>query len=194
MKNRFKGTKGTVIILILVCLVISYYYYLSNKTNGSKNEEDIKANSVQEILLSNYETTYPPTPKEVVKEFLQISKVLHNESLTDEEITAVGLKIRELYDDEFVANKSETDYITDLKSEIATFRSNDYAITNYYASSSTDVVYGVVNGYECAKLYGTFNIRAGGKSQILQDVFLLRKDSKGHWKIYGWQPVEASDE
>lgn len=194
MMDRFKGTKGTVIIIILVCLVLSYYYYLSNKTVTSKPEEEIKASPVQEILLKNYSNSYPPTPKEVVKEFLQISKVLHNEELSDEEIALVGMKVTELYDEELVNNKSEDEYITDLKSEIATFRSNEYVITNYFASSSTDVVYGTVKGYQCAKLYGTFSIRAGGKAQVLQDVFLLRKDADGHWKIYGWQPVEASDE
>ena len=131
MMDRFKGTKGTVIIIILVCLVLSYYYYLSNKTITSKPEEEIKASPVQEILLKNYSNAYPPTPKEVVKEFLQISKVLHNEELTDEEIALVGMKVTELYDEELVNNKSEDEYITDLKSEIATFRSNEYVITNY---------------------------------------------------------------
>lgn len=194
MMDRFKGTKGTVIIIILVCLVLSYYYYLSNKTVTSKPEEEIKASPVQEIMLKNYSNSYPPTPKEVVKEFLQISKVLHNEELSDEEIALVGMKVTELYDEELVNNKTQEEYITDLKSEIATFRSNEYVITNYFASSSTDVVYGTVKGYQCAKLYGTFSIRAGGKAQVLQDVFLLRKDADGHWKIYGWQPVEASDE
>lgn len=194
MKNRFKGTKGTIIIIVLVFLVVSYYYYLSNKTNPEKNEEDIKVSSAQEILLANYNINYPPTPKAVVKEFLYISKVLHNEKLSDEEIEQVAMKIRELYDDEFIAAKSDEEYIKDLKSEIATFRDNEYAITNYYTSASTDVVYDTVDGYDFAKLYGTFSIRSGGKAQLLQEIFLLRKDSNGHWKIYGWQPVEASDE
>ncbi|MBO4844790.1 MAG: hypothetical protein J5525_00535 [Lachnospiraceae bacterium] len=194
MKNRFKGTKGTIILIVLVFLVISYYYYLSNKTNPDKNEEAIKVSSAQEIILKNYTINYPPTPKEVVKEFLQISKVLHNENLSDEEINGIAMKVRELYDDEFIANKSDDEYLKDLKSEIATFRDNDYAITNYYTSSSTDVVYDTVDGYKFAKLYGTFSIRTGKESQLLQEVFLLRKDAAGHWKIYGWQPVEASDE
>ena len=41
MNNRFKGTKGTLILIVLVVLVVSYYYHLSNKTSG-KNEEEIK--------------------------------------------------------------------------------------------------------------------------------------------------------
>ena len=53
MKNRFKGTKGTIILIVLVFLVVSYYYYLSNKTNPDKSEEDIKISSAQEIMLAN---------------------------------------------------------------------------------------------------------------------------------------------
>lgn len=192
-KTRFNGTKGAFILVILAVLIVSYYYHLSNKTR-EKQEETVAISAAQDILLSNYNINYPPTPKEVVREYLQISKVLHNEELTDEEISSVGMKIQELYDDELVANKSQEDYLKDLKSEVANFRNNDYAITNYYTSSSTDVVYDRVNGYDFAKLYATYSVRAGGKPQTLQEIFLLRKDSAGHWKIYGWQPVEDEEE
>lgn len=193
MKNRFKGTKGAMLLIILVILVVSYYYHLSNKTSSGKNEEAITISAASDILLKNYAINYPPTPKEVVKEYLQISKVLHNEELTDEEVTEVGMKVQELYDAEFVANKSKEDYLRDLKSEVANFRNNNYSITNYFTSSSTDVVYGKVNGYEFAKLYATYSVHAGGKAQTLQEIFLLRKDDAGHWKIYGWQPVEEEE-
>ena len=193
MQNRFKGTKGALILIILVVLVVSYYYHLSNSTSSDKRNDEIKISAASDILMKNYSVNYPPTPKEVVKEYLQISKVLHNDELSDEEITAVGLKIQELYDDEFIANKSQEDYIRDLKSEVAAFRNNNYVITNYYTSASTEVVYGVVDGFEFAKLYASYSIRVGGKSQILQEIFLLRKDSNGRWKIYGWQPVEEDE-
>lgn len=193
MQNRFKGTKGALILIILVVLVVSYYYHLSNSTSSDKKNDEIKISAASDILMKNYSVNYPPTPKEVVKEYLQISKVLHNDELSDEEITAVGLKIQELYDDEFIANKSQEDYLKDLKSEVAAFRNNNYVITNYYTSASTEVVYGVVDGFEFAKLYASYSIRVGGKSQILQEIFLLRKDSNGRWKIYGWQPVEEDE-
>ena len=193
MQNRFKGTKGALILIILVVLVVSYYYHLSNTTSSDKKSDEIKISAASDILMKNYSVNYPPTPKEVVKEYLQISKVLHNDELSDEEITAVGLKIQELYDDEFIANKSQEDYLKDLKSEIAAFRNNNYVITNYYTSASTEVVYGVVDGFEFAKLYASYSIRVGGKSQILQEIFLLRKDNNVRWKIYGWQPVEEDE-
>ena len=46
-----------------------------------------------------------------------------------------------------------------------------------------------LDGYECAGLYGTFNIRTAKGTQVLREVFILRKDEKGHWKIYGFVPV-----
>ncbi|MCR5799723.1 MAG: hypothetical protein K6G69_06560 [Lachnospiraceae bacterium] len=194
MKNRFHGTKGVILVVILILLVLSYYYHLSNKTNNGKNEEVVGITAAQEILLRNYDTNYPPTPKEVLKEYLQISKVLHNEDLTDDEVTGIGIKIQDLYDAEFVANKSQDEYLKDLKSEVATFRDNDYAITNYYTSASTDVIYDKVDGFDFAKLYATYSVRAGGKTQTLREVFLLRKDDVGHWKIYGWEPVTDSED
>lgn len=194
MKNRFKGTKGAIILIILVALVVSYYYHLSNNSSYVKKEESLKVSSVDEILLKKYDVSYPPTPKEVVKEYLQITKTLHNDDLTDEQINKVALKVQELYDDEFVANKSLDNYLKDLKSEIANFKNNKYVITNYFTSPSTEVVYGKVDGYEFAKLYASYSIRVSGKAQVLEETFLLRKDDAGRWKIYGWQPVEEETE
>jgi len=194
MKKRFNGTKGTILLLVIICLVMTYYYSLSNRRNSNKVEEELKVSAAQSILMKNYDTSYPPTPKEVVKEYLQITKVLHNETLTDDEIEALAMHIQKLYDTDFMNNKNQEDYIKDLKSEVATFRDNDYAITNYYTSSSTDVEYGVIDGRKCAKLYASISLRTGSKAESYQEVFILRKDDADHWKIYGWQPVVEEDE
>lgn len=191
--KRPKGLKKSIFVVLLVLLVLSYYCYLSNKTKTSKDESEVKASPAQEVLMKDYDKKYPPTPKEVVKEYLQITKVLHNEKLTDEEVEAIAKKIQLLYDDEFIANKSEEDYIKDIKSEVATFRDNDYSITNYYTSSSTDVEEYSMDGYKFAKLYASYNVRAGREMKALELAMLLRKDENGHWKIYGWMPVTSED-
>ena len=38
-------------------------------------EEEIKITAADDILMKNYNASYPPTPKEVVKEYLQILKM-----------------------------------------------------------------------------------------------------------------------
>ena len=190
--NKFKGTKGLIMVLALILLVVGYYYYLSNRHNA-RSEDNVKVTPAQEVLLTNYEVNYPPTPKEVVKSYLDITKVLHNEDLTDEEVEAVGLKLEELFDKELAENKSDEDYLKDLKSELTSFKSNDYSIVNYYTSSSTEVDYYTADGFELSRLYGTYNIRTSSGTQILTEVFVLRKDENGRWKIYGWQPVTTDE-
>ena len=188
-----KGVKGFVVILILILLVVGYYYYLSNRNYNERKEAEVVITPAQSLLLLNFDVNYPPTPKEVVKQYMEFSKVLHNEELTDDEVNAVGIKLLEILDDDLVHNKSEADYLLDLKSELKTFKNNNYSIVNMYTSQSTDVEYFSVEDRECASLYGTFNIRTASGTQVLTDIFILRKDASGHWKIYGWQPIQNEE-
>ncbi len=192
--TNVKGIKGIIVVAVLILLVVGYFYYLSNREVKPKNGEEVTVSAAQELLLRNYEVNYPQTPKEVVKQYLDFTKVLHNDNLSDEEIEAVALKLQELFDEELVANKSKEDYVTDLKSELVTFHNNNYSIVNMYTSSSTDVVYFDTNGYDCASLYGTFDIRTGDGTKILRDIFILRMDDAGHWKIYGFMPYAEPEE
>ena len=189
MKN-VKGAKGLIIVLVLVLMVVGYFYYLSNRDYADRHEEDVVITPVKDLLLKDFGKNYPPTPKEVVKQYLEFTKVLHNEELSDEDVEALGLKLEELFDDELKNAKSDEEYIKDLKSELTTFKDNDYSIVNMYTSSSTDVEEFSMDGYEVARLYGTFNVRTKDGTKILQEVFILRKEqSTGHWKIYGFAPV-----
>ncbi len=188
-----KGVKGFVIILILILLVVGYYYYLSNRNYKVRKETEVVTTPAQELLLLDFDINYPPTPKEVVKQYMEFSKVLHNEELTDDEVNAVGIKLLEILDEDLASNKSHDDYLLDLKSELMTFKNNNYSIVNMYTSQSTDVEYFTVENRECASLYGTFNIRTSSGTQVLTDIFILRKDETGHWKIYGWQPVKNDE-
>lgn len=192
--SNFKGIKGIVVAVVLTILVVGYFYYLSNREVKPAGSDEVVVSAAQELLLRNYEVNYPQTPKEVVKQYLDFTKVLHNENLSDDEISAVAIKLQELFDDDLVANKSKEDFVTDLKSELVTFRNNNYSIVNMYTSSSTDVIYFDTDGYDCASLYGTFNIRTGDGTKVLRDIFILRMDDDGHWKIYGFMPYADPEE
>lgn len=183
-----RGFKGTIIIVVMVLFVVGYYSYLSNKSySAGKEAEDVKATQVQEVLLRDLSINYPPTPKEVVKYFSEITKCFYNETYTEEELVELALKIQGLYDEELIANKSQEDYLKDLKSDIKVWQDQGYTISSYSLSASTDVEYPVHNGQEWAKLYCTYTLRSKTNLQGLMEVFLLRKDEEGHWKIYGWE-------
>lgn len=192
--KRFRGTKGIIILVMMMVLVIGYFYYLSNKTVSSDNKTATvnteKISPVATVLLRNLDINYPATPKEVVKYYAELTKVLYNEEYTDEEFQALAVKIQQLYDPELVANKEQSEYLQDLKDEIEAFHTNKWTISTYWTSSSTDVERFTEDGYEFARLYCTFTIRQSGGSGSSNEVFLLRKDENEHWKIYGWKQVQ----
>jgi len=184
--KRFKGMQGMLILIVLVCVVIGFYYYLSNRAKAKEEEDNTTITAVQDVLLRDLQRSYPPTPKEVVRYYAEITRCFYSEEYTDEELEAMAFKIQELYDDELVAAKTQESYLQDLKDDIEKFKGDGYVITNYSTSASTDVFTFTENGYEWARLYCTFNLRNGKHKTNTQEVFVLRKDEEGHWKIYGW--------
>ena len=189
--KKAQGMKGLIIAIVLILLVVGYYYYLSHR-DVDKTEE-VTVSEAQDLLLRDLDRNYPPTPKEVVKYFFEITTCLYNENLSEEEVEALALKIQELYDGELVLHNPDEDYFTDLKSEIAAFKESNSRILNYSTSSSVDVFYFEEDEGSFARLYGTYYLQVQKSLKSLEEVFVLRKDRDGHWKVYGWQPVEDEE-
>ena len=190
------GIKGLIIGIILVCLVLGYYYYLSNRKSEIAQEEVVKISAVQEVLMRNLDNNYPPTPREVVKYYCQITQCFYGETYTEEEFQALAFKIQELYDDELVANKTQQQYLEDLRWDVNNLKEQGVVISSYALSSSTDVEEFKKDGFTWAKLYCAFTLRQKTKLASTEEIFLLRKDENGHWKIYGWKladEVEQND-
>ena len=189
--KMFKGTKGMVILVFLVLLVLGYYFYLSNRSMPEKTEEiSVETMTVsQKVLSRNLETNYPPSPREVVKYFSEITECYYNEEHTDEELRDLGLKMREIYDDDLVANQTEEMYLSLLKSDVEEYKQNNRTISSFSPSSSVDVETFTKDGYECAKLYCVYDINQDGLLYQTTLCFILRKDEDAHYKIYGWKAV-----
>lgn len=192
-RQNANGIKILIIGIILICLVAGYYYYLSNKRQKAAEEAPAKATAVQEALLYNFERNYPPTPKEVVKLYGQISQCFYNEEYTEEEFIQLALQIRNLYDDELIAAKTENQYIEDLRWDVGQMRDQGIVISSYATSASTDVEEYTKGGFKWAKLYCSFTLRKGTRVGSTNEVFLLRKDDEGHWKIYGFKLADEEE-
>lgn len=174
----------------LVAVVAGYAISLNHKSKEDA-ETPIESTAVHKVLQKDLERSYPPTPKEVVKYYAEIIKCFYNEEYTEDELEQLAVKIQGIYDQELIDNKSQEDYMNDLKSEIADMKKNNFTISDYVLSSSLDVYEFTENGYSCARLYCTFNVKQGVNGKVpSMEQFVLRKDENGHWKIYGWELVE----
>lgn len=193
MKN-FKGTKGIILLCIMALLIVGYYYHLSNRMTAQTEETPEGAlTEVDKVLTRNLETNYPQTPREVVKYFSEITKCLYNEELTEDDVHDLGMKLREIYDDDLVANQTEEEYIKQLADDITTSHTKKQTFFNYTLSSSIDVQTYSMDGRDWAELHCIYGIRQNQMLYNSDTLFLLRKDGDGHYKIYGWQLVSGEE-
>ena len=192
--KRFKTPRGAFFLFLAIGCVLLAYYLINVRIEKSKPEDYVQLTAIQEVLSRNLDTNYPQTPKEVIKYYSEITKCFYNEEHTEEELYALAMQAQKLYDHDLVANKTEDQYLQDLKSEIRAFKEKDYYISSYGTSSSTDVYDFTEDGYKFSRLYCTYNIRVGTVIQPIEEIFLLRMDLEGHWKIYGWDLVENHKE
>ncbi|MDE7476802.1 MAG: hypothetical protein K2M91_02440 [Lachnospiraceae bacterium] len=179
--------KTAIIIVVLVVLVGGYYFYLSNYKN---TDEETIITAVQDVLLRNLDNDYPPTPREVIKYYSDITKCLYNETYTEQQLEQMADKLLALYDEELAENNPREQYIKDLKDEINAFTNNGYSIVSYTTSKSTDVEEYTLGGRKCAKLYCSYSVKAGVDYKSSRQAFVLRREAEtGHWKIFGFELV-----
>lgn len=188
-KQKQSGVKAVIILVVLALLIGGYYFHLSNRTRPSDTEKDVQSTAIQEVLLRDLSHNYPPTPKEVIKYYSEITKCFYNESYGEEELILLAEQAQRLYDEELIANKSQDQYLMDLKADIVEFQEAGYTISSYTTSSSVDIENSKFkqDGYEWARVYCYYTMGTNSGTVQSTELFLLRKDSEGYWKIYGWE-------
>ena len=194
-KNTSKNTtKVAIIFLVLIVAVVAYFAYLSNKSREVEDEAAMTA--VKLVLSRDLENNYPPTVKEVMKYYVDIQKCLYSQECLDEEAEQLGMKARALFDDELLAANDVTNHLLALKSEITSFQEDSRQITAASVASSANVDTFTEDGYEFARIHCIYTVLDGGQSNLVDMVYLLRRDGNRRWKIYGWdlaQNVNPTD-
>lgn len=186
-KGKFT-TQTTIVVMVLIVAVVGYYCYLVNRSNRRVEERTLT--TVENILLRDLENNYPPTPKEVIRYYNDIIKCFYNEECSQEQLEELALKARGLYDQELLDHNAWDTYIFNLEAEIQDFKNNNRKISNISLAASTDVDEFTKDGYKFAKIRCGYNILQGRDASSTIQVYLLRKDGDGHWKIYGWDLAE----
>lgn len=191
--KKFKMSTSIIIIVVSVAVIVGIYFVIANYLSKDDEPTEVEITAVQNVLLRNLENDYPPTPKEVLKYYSDITQCFYAGGYTDEELIELADRAMELYDDELRAHQDYDTYIADLKLEISQFKEKDWSISSYSTSPSTDVEEFERDGYEWAQLYAFYNVRQSTTMVRVTELFLMRKDEDGRWKIYGWEQVQSPE-
>lgn len=181
--------KSGIVLVMMMVVMVGYYYYLSNKEK-EKEEKEVVVTVVQELIAKDLTNNYPPSPKEVIRYYSDITQCFYNEEYSDEELEQLAIQTRMLFDDELVVSNDWDKYMIELKADIAEFKQSSIKVTSYSISASTDVDYFKDDGYEFARLRCTYYLTNGSFGQTIEEVYLLRRDEDKHWRIYGWDLAE----
>lgn len=178
----------TIVLIILLVGLVGCYAYLSSRSRSIA--ENAAMTAVEKVLSRDMEYDYPSTPKELLKYYNEIQKCFYNENCTDDEIEALAIRARELYDEELLANNELGVHIMSLKAEIKDYKDNKRVITAVSVAASTNVDFFEDNGYEFARIYCGYNVTEGSFTKQVRQIFLLRRDENKRWKIYGWDSAD----
>lgn len=188
-----KKTARTVITMIFIgALIIGLYYYQTHRTDVPKDKDISELGEVELILQKDLNINYPASVKEVLGLYSRMSSVLYT-NITDSEVEKIALKMRELFDEELLAENSESEHLAELKNEISIFRDANRKIRTYEVIESTDAIKTESDGIEYSTGDVLYRINEEeGKHKIIHR-FMLRRNDDGKWKILGWSLVENQD-
>ena len=186
MKISAGNVKRILLLLIVAAAFVVIFYRVINRP---KQAEEGKLSQVQTVLQRDLDYNYPPSPREVVRYYAELSQCLYLDDVSDREIDNIGIQMRELFDSELKDNQEQVQYLNNLKVDVATFREEKRKVISFTISSSTDVEYAQTDKGDLSTLYCMFTMQKGNQNYSDNEHFILRKDERGHWKILGWQPA-----
>lgn len=184
-KNRTVATVVT--MLIIAMAILSFYFYWSYRTSPLDEVSVEDMTEVQKLLNKDLELYYPETSREVTKLFGSMMKNLYD-NISDEEREALALKIRALYDEEFIAANPQESYLKNLYSDVASWKAENRRISAFHLDKEDLEQQVELDGVKYAIEQLTFTIEESGKFTESWRL-ILRQDMEKKWKILGWKVV-----
>ena len=176
--------KSLIIAVVFVLLILGYYYYLSNMSQKNVTDTD-QLTDVEMVVTTDLEHNYPPTPREVIRFYVDIQKCYYNQEYEDADLEKMAGQAEKLFDEDLLAKNPHEQFLTSLKQDVANYKNNGRTL-NVTLPASSEVVYRTIDGRDTAYLTCVYYVREGGNYSATNQTFILRKDNAGQWKIYGF--------
>lgn len=192
-----KYLKKLIIYAMLAVIIVGFYYSISHRNVGDSSDKVATDDQVAKLITRNLEGPYyPQFPRNVVDLYAQITKAYYYSELSDEEIKALGLQAKKLFDEELAQKNPDVMFIENLKNDIQKFRTNKIRINDYSVERSSDIEMFTFQDQSYAKVtvvYYFYENEGKTRKYIYQD-YTLRKAEDGRWGILFWEPADAMEE
>ena len=179
-----------VAVLLCICAVLGGFYYVIDK-NKTAAEDNTKLTEVEKVITKDLDSSYPKTPREVVKYYNRIISCYYADQYSEEQFEQLADKAMQLFDEELVANNPKESYMLSVKNDVEKYVSESKSISQSNVCASNDVIYKTIDGKECAFVMASYFIKEGSSYSKTFQQYVLRKDDKGCWKILGYEKAQG---
>lgn len=191
MKKNVKMVLSAVIVIVMI---VGCYYYMSHRETTAA-EDDVEITQLQQVLSKKLDTSYPPTPREVIKFYNRIIECAYGSEYDSKQFDQLADQARKLMDEELLENNPQDTYKSQLQQEIAAYKENSQKILQTKVCDSDEVDFREIEGRKCAYVQATYYMKIGkGDFSRTYQSYLLRKDQDGNWKILAFHLAEAEED
>lgn len=190
-----KKTIGLVVTLVLVVAILGGYLYVVK--NSKSDVQTSELTEVQKLNNKNLDVNYPETPREVVKLYNRIITAYYVGDYSSKEFDKLTDQALTLMDDELKEQNPKEVYVANLTAEISEYQEAKKTISRASVCDSNAVKYIKDNGDELAYVTASYFIKVGSSYESTDEMYVLRKDENGNWKIllyYQIAPSESEDD
>lgn len=196
MKAKVKGFKKYriyIICLIAVGVVVLISFYMDANRDVQVKEKDVEVTELSKLINKDLGTSYPDTPREVIRFYNRIITCFYGEKLDEDELIKLANQMKLLFDDELI-EKNDLESYSKLKEDIATYDAENRTISTSILDSSGNVEYKTFQEKQYAMLNCIYYTKSDAGTAKTTQQYTLRKDEAGRWKILFWTLVEKEED
>ena len=116
-----KKRGGVIFLIFIAVLIVGAFAFVAYRTPKTA-EEATEVTEKDELMSKNIETSYPSTPREVMKLYNRYMVCLYgveSEKMNEGEVRALGMKMRQMYDEKLLTENPEESHLLKLAQELS---------------------------------------------------------------------------
>ncbi len=189
-----KKTGIVIIALVLIASLCGGFYYVKIRSDANSGENG-NLTKVQKLITRNLDDNYPKTPRAVVKLYNQFISCYYKEEYTDSELDSLVVQAQKLFDDELVQNNPKDQLKASIAADVKDYDDHSRKISQMRVCDTEDVrfVTDKKKGDSLAYVQASYFIKEKKEYSRTYQMYVLRKDAAGRWKIITYYQVEGKN-
>ncbi len=184
---------GITAVLVIALIVGCYYQMTHRKTKAA--EDDVEVTQLEQVLSRQLDTSYPPTPREVIKFYNRIIECAYGGEYDTEQFDRLAAQARKLMDEELLAENPLDLYKTRFLEELAVYKEESRKILQTSVCATDEVQFTEIEGKKGAYVAAAYFMKEKqGEFTRTYQTYLLRQDKDKRWKILTYHISAAPQE